>query len=346
VIGDIPPELARAATGLVRDVLLVKAGESVLVTSDSASDVRAVAAIRNAAYALDAKPAVIVSPQLPLQGALANPYLSDPLKAAVAACDIWIDLCWPYIAGSDPFHAAMDNGRTRYYLVGDLSAESIIRIFGKVDLDTLFSFTTMFDDLLATSVGTNCRITTPTGTDVSFALGEPSAPRTGRPTGPGPLFVPGTVVLIPNEDTVSGTITLNSIFHEYYTLLREPIVLAVDGRISDLQGSFSEIKVLDRALQRASGGDGYGYVIHFSCGFHPTARVTGRSFIEDQRATGNDAVGMGLPFWAPGGGENHPDAVMINQSLWINDEQIVDRGRIIGPTELAKAAGDLKPRYG
>ena len=47
-----------------------------------------------------------------------------------------------------------------------------------------------------------------------------------------------------------------------------------------------------------------------------------------------------------GGGENHPDCVMRDQSFWIGDTQIIDAGNIVAPTDLATAAAALQPVYG
>ena len=47
----------------------------------------------------------------------------------------------------------------------------------------------------------------------------------------------------------------------------------------------------------------------------------------------------------PGGGENHPDAVLSKQSLWLDGEQIVKDGIIVGPPDLAELAQDLQPLY-
>jgi len=74
--------------------------------------------------------------------------------------------------------------------------------------------------------------------------------------------------------------------------------------------------------------------------------VTGESFIEDMRATGNDAVGLGVPFWLPGGGENHPDAILSQQSLWIDGRPVVQDGVIIAPPPLATLAATLVPKIG
>ena len=135
-------------------------------------------------------------------------------------------------------------------------------------------------------------------------------------------------------------IVLECVFHEFYTRLAEPIALEVDGRIRTVAGGGAERAILERALRRAGGGE-YGYVIHFTHGLHPAARFTGRCFVEDMRVPGSDAVGLGLPWWQPGGGENHPDGVLSMQSLWVAGSRIVADGAITAPRALAERAAAL-----
>ena len=71
-------------------------------------------------------------------------------------------------------------------------------------------------------------------------------------------------------------------------------------------------------------------------GFHPAARFTGTCFLEDIRARGNNAIGLGIPWWEPGGGENHPDGVVLMHSLWIDDTQLVRDGVLVGPPEIVE----------
>jgi hypothetical protein len=151
--------------------------------------------------------------------------------------------------------------------------------------------------------------------------------------------------MFPAPETVRGVLHVVSSFHEYYARFSEPATLVIDGRIREIRGGGADRFAFERALRRAGGGD-YGHVIHFTQGIHPAARVTGESFVEDMRATGNDAVGLGIPFWLPGGGENHPDAVLSQQSLWVNGVQIVQDGVIVAPSALAHRAARLVPRIG
>lgn len=60
---------------------------------------------------------------------------------------------------------------------------------------------------------------------------------------------------------------------------------------------------------------------------------------------GYNAIGLGLPFWVPGGGENHPDCVISMQSFWIGGEPILQDGAIVAPAHLAAMAEDLQPIY-
>lgn len=135
----ITPELAFAADLMVRDYLGTRRDETVVITTDTNTDQAMAEAVMNAAFIATASVSCIVVRQLPFQGALADPWIPKPLANAVADCDVWIDLTFPYIAGAEIFDKAMKSGRTRYFLGGDLNAGGLVRMFGKVDLDRHYS---------------------------------------------------------------------------------------------------------------------------------------------------------------------------------------------------------------
>ena len=145
----ITPELAHAAWVLAANMMCIKAGESVLISADTSTDMPAVEAVQNACCSAGAKVATIVlAPRLPYQGALADKYLPDHFKAAVQECDVWIDLCFPYLAGSKAFDSAMQNRRTRYFLGADIGAGGLARLLGKGKLDQLFALSNAFGALV------------------------------------------------------------------------------------------------------------------------------------------------------------------------------------------------------
>jgi leucyl aminopeptidase (aminopeptidase T) len=334
-------KLAVAATFIVRDFMCVKAGEQLLITADTASDPVAVQALLEAAKVQKARAAVVTIPQLPFQGALADPYVPEPLGAAVKSCDVWLDITFPYLAGSKVHDEAMKQKRARCLMFHDLDGGGIARLFAGVDFERLFDLQEAMDGVVNASTGKTCRVTNAAGTDVTFTIGRPATRKIRRIDQPGTYTPPGSAVIYPEIESVRGTVVVDAAFHEYFTLLRSQIRMQVDGRIREISGGGTDLKVMDRALKRAGGGK-YGSIIHFSHGFHPAARFHAGSFIESIRAPGNNAVGLGIPWWEPGGGENHPDAVVTMQSMWIDGQQVVRDGAFALP-ELARLEAALEP---
>ena len=334
--------LAVAADILVRDFMCVRAGEQVLITADTATDTVAVKALLNATRVQGAKAGVFITPQLPFQGSLADPHISEPLAAAVKSCDVWLDLTFPYMGGSRAHDEAMAAKRARSLLVADLGGAGIARLFAGVDFDRLFALQEALDALIAGAQGKECRVTCASGTDVRFTIGKTVTRKLRRTDQPGTYTPPGSAVIYPEIESVRGEIVVHAAFHEYQERLLEPFRLKVNGRVRELSGGAGSRSVMERALKRAGGGE-YGSIIHFSHGFHPAARLTGESFIEDIRVKGNNAIGLGIPWWLPGGGENHPDAVVLAQSMWIDGREVVREGSIVGPPEIARLEQALAP---
>ncbi len=333
-------EIARGANILVRDYMAVRRGETVVITADTATDPKLIDALLTPIEEAEARGTVVTIPRLPYQGGLADPYVPRPVAGAVADCDAWIDLTFPYLAGSHVCDETLQRGRVRYLLGGDMGCAGLARLFGAVDLDVYYAVHKAFDEITAGAIGRTIRITDRRGSDVSFTLAKPGFAKPRRAERPGLYFVPGSCTMFPEPESVRGVLHVVAGFHEHYTRFFEPATLVIDGRIRDVTGGGSDRGVLQRALRRAAGGD-YGHVIHFTHGIHPAARVTGESFIEDMRAIGNDAVGLGIPFWLPGGGENHPDVILAEQSLWIDGQKVAEDGVLVSPPYLAKLAERL-----
>lgn len=340
--------LAYTADVLVRDFMCTRRGEEVVITTDSARDPQAVQAIYRAAVVAGAKPTILTMPQLPFQGSLADPYISEAVTAAVAQSDVWFDMAFPYMSGSKAYNAAMANQRTRCLLLADLTAAGITRLFGFVDLDELFALQKGLDDLVTRNVGKRCRVTAPNGTDFSFTIGKPATRKLRHTDQPGTYTPPGSAVMYPEDDSVVGTACVDFGYHEYYTEFRDTLRIEVDKSIVGVHGGGTDRAPMERALRRAAQGR-FGSIIHMSIGFHPAARLGGRSFIEDIRTAGCNAIGLGIPWWKPGGGENHPDGVVGMQSMWIDGEPVVAEGAVVasGLQDLAERLGaNLLPRAG
>src|SRR4051794_10047760 len=207
--------LARAAAALVADHMAAKEKESVLVTADSASDARLVDALVTAAGLAGAHPVAALIPRLPFQGRLADPYLPSALRGAAVETDVWIDLTHPFLAGSEVHDAALRGKRARYLGAGGLDAPGLVRLYGMVDGDRLFALQSAVDAMVAGAEGKDCRVTDALGTDVTFTLAKATQSKSRRALAPGSNTIPGSTVLLPEIESVRGTIRLVAAMHEY-----------------------------------------------------------------------------------------------------------------------------------
>ncbi|MEQ8349756.1 MAG: hypothetical protein RIB84_25585 [Sneathiellaceae bacterium] len=122
----------------------VAAGESVLLTGDDRTESRLLDAVAGSVARAGGNPLIAIAPSLPYQGGLSDRYVGDPLKAAAAASDVWLDFCFPYHAGSAMHAAAMQAQRSRYCLLALPSAQSFERLYGCVDFGALLEFNVAF----------------------------------------------------------------------------------------------------------------------------------------------------------------------------------------------------------
>ena len=141
--------LLRAADNLVNKHFAVGNGETVLITADTATESKLIQAVADAVIQSGGKPLVAMAPQLPFQGGLSDPYVSDALKAAVVSCDVWFDFCFPYHAGSGAHSAAMDANRCRYALLALAEADSFERLYGCVDFAAMMDFNVALAEFFA-----------------------------------------------------------------------------------------------------------------------------------------------------------------------------------------------------
>ena len=339
-------ELASLACGadvLVRDQFRVKAGESVLITADPETSVPTVEALVTATRLVGGKCMVAIVPRLPFTGSLADACIPEPASAAALSADVWFDLTFPSFNGSSTYAAMLKNGRTRHALLGDLG-EGLRRLYAAVNFDALYELQSAIDSFIRDSEGESCHISSAAGTDCVFRIGKSATKKSRVVDQPGSQTPPGSALILPVPESVQGTLVLEATFDSSYTPLTSPVTMEVDNRIRKVQGEGRDTAVLDRALRRAGGGE-YGQVIHFTHGFHPAATFTGRAFMEDIRSMGCNAVGLGIPWWVPGGGENHPDGVIRSQSIRIGKQLIVDNGVLVGPDNIARMASALEPRH-
>jgi 2,5-dihydroxypyridine 5,6-dioxygenase len=339
-------ELGRAGYIIAKDMCKVQPGESVLITVDSVNDFAPVEAVAQAAEALGAKVTVAWHSTPAGYGKVADERMSESLKAAIPAADVWIEFNNQWLLYSTPWVEAMNNGKTRYLFLGGLDRAQVTRCIANLDMDLQRQFQNTVVELSRKAKKT--RVTSPAGTDVSFE-NDPKRPilnELGADT-PGAHFLIGQIGWAPIEHTINGKIVFDGSFsgggEAELGVLKNPVELIVEaGRIVDIKGK-EEAKFIARWL--GSFDDPHMYnMAHFSYGFNPGSKLCGLC-TEDERVWGATEWGIGYqgPMFEGGLGDaaTHADGICLNSTVWLDDEKLTENGRVIHPllAPIARAMG-------
>lgn len=344
-------ELGKTASVVINKLCKVKPGESVLITIDGLEDWRVAEEIGKAAEAADAKVMVAWHSTPRGYGKVADPYLPDPLKLAIPNTDVWIELNNQWLLYSTPWEVAMKPAgggkqHVRYLFLGGLNVGQIVRCIGRIDIDAQAQFQKTISKM--TQKSKKMRITTPGGTDVSFE-NDPKRPVENELFAdlPGAHFLLGQIGWAPIEGSINGTIVFDGSFsgggEADLGILKEPIRFEVkNGKTVDISGG-REAAIVRKWLHKLADPNMY-CAAHVCYGFNPGAKLSGLC-TEDERVWGSTEWGFGYqgPMFKGKGivAVSHLDGICLNSSVWLDDIQITEEGKMIDPklVRLAKQLG-------
>ncbi len=339
-------EIGAAAYKVVRDLVALKKGESILITIDSVGFWRIAEETAKAAEAMGAKVMVAWHSTPAGYGKVADPYLPDSLKAAIPETDVWIEYNNQWLLYSTPWENALTvPKRVRYLFLGGLDEQQFVRCVGKVDLAVQKEFQDTIVSL--TQKARAMRITNPAGTDVSFE-NDPRRPvcSEGWALEPSVHFLLGQIGWAPVEDSINGTIAFNGSFsgggEADLGILKEPIFFHVKkGVCEDITGG-EKARFLKGWFARLNDPNMYR-AAHVCYGFNPGARLSGLC-TEDERVWGSTEWGFGYqgPFFKGRGinAKSHVDGICLESSVWLDGQQIIDKGKLL-QSKLAELATRL-----
>jgi len=339
-------ELGKAGYVVVNEMCRVKKGESVIITVDSAMDMKPVMEVAKSAEAAGGKVLVAYHSTPRGYGKVADPQLPEPLKKAIPAADVWVEFNNQWLLYSTPWIEAMSNGRTRYLFLGGLDPERITRCIAKLDMDLQEKFQNKVVEL--THNASKMRVTTPAGTDISFENVR-KRPITNelRADKPGPHFLVGQIGWAPLEESIGGVIVYDGSFsgggEADLGILSHPIELVIKkGRITEIKGQ-EEAKKIENWLKKLGDPNMYN-LAHICYGFNPGAILTGLC-TEDERVWGSTEWGNGYqgPMFEGSLPEavSHADGICLNSTVWLDDEFLIKEGKVVHPelVDIAKAMG-------
>jgi len=339
-------ELGKAARILVEELFKIKEGEEFVITADTETDMRVVEATARATFAVGAKPIVIWMASPLGVGKAADPMLPmRTLTAALKEADAWVEFNNQWLLYSTPWDIAIEeNKKLRYLCLVGMDADMMIRCIGRVDYPTLVEFMKKVVEM--TKNARRMRVTTPAGMDVSFnnVPGRPVTLESGYADTPGPHFLSGQIGWAPDFESINGVIVFDGSLVPPIGLLKEPVKLYIrNGKVERVEGGKEAVEF--DAWLKSFNDPNMLRLAHICYGFHPGAKLTG-NILEDERVWGCVEWGIGNvgPMYLPPSGRkaaSHTDGICLNASVWLDDVQLTDKGKVVHPelVELARKLG-------
>jgi leucyl aminopeptidase (aminopeptidase T) len=323
-------EVAKGALKFVRDFMLVKPGENVVINYDTCIDERVVKALAEAVYAIDGVPSVIYTPTG--TGFYAQSKPPAPLAAAVCSADVWIELAYAPIMHGEAYRQAVDVNGARYICATGLDVEMLVNCITKIDIDKVIELGEYFKARIERTE--EIVVTTKQGTNLRGKMGGRKVRHSGiKAKEKGyPVMMPGQTSWCPIEETIEGTLVFDgAIFPpESIGALRNPVVLEFkEGRIVDVYGEGHEAKIFKDWLDSFNDPNMYR-LAHFSQGFNPgVTRITGR-IVEDERVFGCMEFGIGSQGVKVGGAHwnaaSHTDGIVLYPTIMFDGELLEKDG--------------------
>lgn len=324
-------ELYKSAYKLAKDVMLIKEGESVVITCDSTTDKRVVRAISNCTYAIGGNPVIIDYPTSPVS------YMEPikPIGNAVSVADVWIELSYASIMLSPSFQKALDNG-CRYINLTGMDVTMITNTVGKVDYikmvelgETLKAILYEADEVI---------IQDKNGTELkAYNRGRKIRHSGQLATQKGyPIMLGGQISWCPIEETINGKLVFDVAAFPPTNLgiLKSNIELTLeDGVVTKIEGG-EDAKIFEDWLASFEDPNMYR-LAHYSLGFNPgVTKATGR-IVEDERIFGCMEFGIGSQgtaimgsYWTAA---SHTDGVVSKPSIILDGEYLEKDGKYQHP---------------
>jgi len=316
-------DLMRGARTAVEICMGVKAGENVLVVTDTGK-LEIAPAFAAASNAVGAETSTMIMASRTLSGEEPPRVVAEAMKGA----DVLFLVTTKSLSHTNARVEATKVGARIASMPG--ITEDMLTVGGMTaDFNQVSELARKVAALLS---GTRMvRLSTSGGSDLSMSLEgrRPGSPDTGifRARGEWGNLPAGEAYVAPVESSVNGVLVVDgSLLGE---LVREPVTLTFEkGRLLKVEGG-AGAREFEMFLARLEDEGAYR-VGELGIGTNPKARVTGR-ILEDEKALGTVhlALGRNTDFGGLNESRIHEDAVILNATLWLDDLQILQGGRLM-----------------
>lgn len=324
-------EVAKSAYSLIKNVMLVKPDENVVITADSSSDRRVAEALANAVFTVGANPVILYYPTS--EKSYAEPI--KPIGNAVSVADVWIELAYSSIMLCDSFQKALAFG-CRYINLTGMDVIMMTNCIGKVDYMTMVELGETIKKILYEA--DEVIIKDNNGTNLkAYNRGRKIRHSGQLATQKGyPIMLGGQISWCPIEETINGTLVFDAALFPPTDMgiLNSNVELTIkDGIVTEIKGG----KDAERfKAWLASFNDPNMYrLAHYSLGFNPgVTKSTGR-IVEDERIFGCMEFGIGSQGTAIMGkywkAASHTDGVVSKPSIILDGVPLEENGKYVHP---------------
>ncbi|SDX79906.1 Leucyl aminopeptidase (aminopeptidase T) [Acetomicrobium thermoterrenum DSM 13490] len=320
-------ETMNGALKLVRDVMLAKEGETVVITCDSSGDRRVAEAIGDAAYAIGAKPIVLYYPT-PVKTFASE--MPAHMAAATANADVWIEIAYATVMHSQTWRDAMEKG-CRYINLTGMDVMMLVNCIERIDYDMVVELGRHFQEILGKA--NKVEVKNPSGTNlVAYNQGRKIRLSGEKATKKGyPIMLAGQVSWCPIEETINGTVVFDAAVFPPAQLgiIKEPIALEIEkGVIQSISGG-REAKIFETWLKSFNDPNMFR-LAHYSLGFNPGVNAPTGRIVEDERIFGCIEFGFGSQgkqimgkCWSAA---SHTDGVTLNPTILLDGSVFEENG--------------------
>src|SRR2546425_3128692 len=223
-------ELQPCARVAVEKCGSLRAGERVLVVTDTMRDQSVARALVGAALAADAEAVLTVIPTR--RSTPQEPPAS--VLAAMQAADL-VFLYTTYSLTHSSARVQAQKAGARVISMPGVTEDGFLRTMS-VDMDRLISLTNRLSDRVARAK--SARVTTSLGTDMRYELGFPVAALDGVVEKAGDLdaFPPGLFLSVPRESSASGVAVVDGAITQIGRVASPVTMTFAEGRLTKIEG--------------------------------------------------------------------------------------------------------------
>lgn len=325
-------ELTAAALKLVTEVRPVGPGQQVLVSVDSAGDIRTARATAGAVQAVGGIPTLVSYPTL------AEPMSEPPRPLAQAAlgADIWFDFAVAYQLYSSAYHAAVAHGCIYVCLTG-MDVDMLVRTIGRVAYAPMEEMARILYRM--SQAAETIRVTSPAGTDLRMTVDKKGDPFWEEEKHGGyAQMLGGQSGPMAHRESFEGVLVYDGAIWPpaEIGILRAPVRLTIKkGFATRIEGG-AEAAIYDRWL-RGFEHPAAMLMDHACYGFNPGVRRPSGRILEDERIFGCMQFGIGATEL---GSPIHSDGVVLDPSVWFDNVLIEEVGRYVHP-DLARLCREM-----